>query len=48
MNSYDPKQAGKSSLSFGDEKTDYRRKDEVFTSVKVKSPPGGKSSFQFG
>ncbi len=45
---YDPKKGGQSSFSFGNEKTDYRKKDEVFTSVKVKSPPGGKSSIQFG
>lgn len=45
---YDPKNGGRSNLHFGDEKTDYRRKDEVFTSVKVHNPPGGKSSIQFG
>ena len=45
---FDPKNGGKTSLHFGDEKTDYRKKDEVFTSVKVKNPPGGKSSIQFG
>lgn len=46
--SYDPRNGGKSNLHFGDEKPDYRRKDEVPTSVKVKNPPGGKSSIQFG
>ena len=45
---YDPKAGGKASIFFGDDKTDYRKKDEVFTSVKVKNPPGGKSSIQFG
>ena len=45
---YDPKLGGKSSVHFGDEKTDYRKKDEVFTNVKVKNPPGGKSNFQLG
>jgi len=45
---YDPKAGGKSTVHFGDEKTDYRKKDEVFTSVKVKNPPGGKSNIQFG
>ena len=46
--SYDPRSGGKASISFGSEPTDYRKKDEVFTSVKVKSPPGGKSNVQFG
>ena len=45
---YDPRHGGKASIFFGDQKTDYRKKDEVFTSVKVKNPPGGKSSIQFG
>ena len=45
---YDPRNGGKASIFFGDQKTDYRKKDEVFTSVKVKNPPGGKSSIQFG
>jgi len=45
---YDPKNGGKATVFFGEEKTDYRKKDEVFTSVKVKNPPGGKSSIQFG
>ena len=38
----------KTSVHFGDEKPDYRRKDEVYTNVKVHNPPGGKSSFQLG
>lgn len=46
--SYDPKNGTKTNVFFGNEKTDYRKKDEVFTSVKVKAPPGGKSSIQFG
>lgn len=45
---YDPKNGGKSSLSFGSEKPDYRRKDEVHTNVKVHNPPGGRSNIQFG
>jgi hypothetical protein len=45
---YDPKNGTKTNVFFGNEKTDYRKKDEVFTSVKVKAPPGGKSSIQFG
>jgi len=45
---YDPKKGGQSNVFFGDVKTDYRKKDEVFTSVKVHNPPGGKSSIQFG
>ncbi len=44
--SYDPKNGTKTNVFFGNEKTDYRKKDEVF--VKVKAPPGGKSSIQFG
>ena len=46
--SYDPKNANKTNICFGDDKTDYRRKDEVFTSVKVHNPPGGRSNIQFG
>ena len=46
--SYDPKNGTRTNVFFGDEKTDYRKKDEVFTSVRVKNPPGGKSSIQFG
>lgn len=46
--SYDPKNGGKSNVFFGEEKTDYRKKDEVFTSVKVRNPPGGRSNFQLG
>lgn len=46
--SYDPKNGTKTNVFFGNEKTDYRKKDEVFTSVRVKAPPGGKSSIQFG
>lgn len=46
--SYDPKNGTKTNVFFGNEPTDYRKKDEVFTSVKVKAPPGGKSSIQFG
>lgn len=45
---YDPKQGGKSNIHFGDEKPDYRRKDEVTTSVRVHNPPGGRSNIQFG
>ena len=45
---YDPRKGGQTSLSFGTEPTDYRKKDEVFTSVKVKNPPGGKSNIMFG
>jgi hypothetical protein len=45
---YDPKNGGKATIFFGNEKTDYRKKDEVFTSVKVKNPPGGRSNIQFG
>lgn len=45
---YDPKNGTKTNVFFGNEPTDYRKKDEVFTSVKVKAPPGGKSSIQFG
>ena len=45
---YDPKKGGQGTIFFGDEKTDYRKKDEVFTSVKVKNPPGGRSNIQFG
>lgn len=45
---YDPKNGGKSNVFFGEEKTDYRKKDEVFTSVKVRNPPGGRSNFQLG
>lgn len=33
---------------FGTDATDYRKKDEVFTSVKVRNPPGGRSNIQFG
>jgi len=45
---YDPKNGGKATIFFGSEKTDYRKKDEVYTSVKVKNPPGGRSNIQFG
>ena len=45
---YDPKSGGRSNVHFGDEKPDYRRKDEVATSVKVHNPPGGRSNIQFG
>lgn len=45
---YDPKTGGRSNIVFGDEKTDYRRKGEVATSVKVHNPPGGRSNIQFG
>jgi hypothetical protein len=45
---YNPKKGGQSSLSFGSEPTDYRKKDEVYTSVKVHNPPGGRSNIQFG
>ena len=45
---YDPKLGNKTSLHFGDEKPDYRRKDEVHTSVKVHNPPGGRSNIHFG
>ena len=46
---YDPKKGGQSSVSFGNEPTDYRKKDEVYTtSVKVKNPPGGRSNVMFG
>ena len=46
--SYDPKNANKTSISFGTEKTDYRKKDEVYTSVNVQNPPGGRSNIHFG
>ena len=45
---YDPKKGGQSSVHFGDEKPDYRRKGDVQTSVKVHNPPGGRSNIQFG
>lgn len=45
---YDPKLGNKTSVHFGDDKTDYRRKDEYHTSVKVHNPPGGRSNIQFG
>lgn len=45
---YDPKNGGKSNVFFGDEKPDYRRKDECHTNVKVHAPPGGRSNIQFG
>ena len=45
---YDPRQGGKTNIHFGDEKPDYRRKDEVTTSVRVHNPPGGRSNIQFG
>ena len=45
---YDPKNGGKATIFFGEQRTDYRKKDEVFTSVKVRNPPGGKSNIQFG
>ena len=45
---YDPRKGHQTSIFFGDEKTDYRKKEEVFTSVKVKNPPGGRSNIQFG
>ena len=44
---FDPKQGGKSSLSFGDEKTDYSTKYQYYN-TKVSNPPGGKSNIQFG
>lgn len=45
---YDPKNGNKTNIVFGDDKTDYRRKDEPFTSTKVRNPPGGRSNIQFG
>lgn len=38
--SYDPKTAGKSSVLFGNDASDYH--------TKVRNPPGGKSNIQFG
>lgn len=46
--SFNPKLGNRTNIVFGNEKTDYRRKDEVTTSVRVHNPPGGKSSIQFG
>ena len=40
---YDPKTGGKSNIAFGE-----YQKNEAFTSVKVRAPPGGKSSITFG
>lgn len=34
---YDPRNGGKSSINFGNEKTDYRKKDEVFTNANMKA-----------
>ena len=46
---YDPKNANKTSIVFGEDKIDYRKKDEVpTTSVRVRAPPGGRSNIQFG
>ena len=45
---YDPKSGGKSSVSFGEEKTDYSSKYQYYSSTKVHNPPGGKSNFQLG
>lgn len=45
---YDPRRGKQTSVHFGDEQPDYRRKNEVQTSVKVHNPPGGRSNIQFG
>lgn len=43
---WDPKLGNKTNIVFGDEKPDYRRKDEV--TQPVRQPPGGRSNIQFG
>jgi hypothetical protein len=45
---YDPKTGKKTNIAFGGGSEEYRKKDDVFTTVKVRAPPGGKSSIQFG
>ncbi len=45
---YDPKMGGRSNIIFGDDKPDYTKKGDVAGSVRVRNPPGGRSSIQFG
>ena len=47
---YDPKNANKTSIVFGDDTTDYKKKDESSSNppIKVRNPPGGRSNIQFG
>jgi len=46
--SFDPKLGNRTNIVFGTDTPDYRRKNEVTTSVRVHNPPGGRSNIQFG